>query len=357
MRHLELFAGIGGFRHALDLIQQDLGVDMKCVGFSEIDTNARATYCANFHPTDEEVDIGDIVAFTANKNNIKALPKFELLTGGFPCQTFSMMGSQLGFEDQDRGQMFFRILDILKVQKPKYILLENVKNLYNHDKGNTFKVIKKCLEDLGYDIYYDIFNSCDFHLAQTRNRVYILGIRGQHKKDIDFSAKSIKAHFDGIFEQASVEQQNSVLDVLEQDVPVKYNLSERIKPTILSDGSGSFKSNSEINQDPARPLTATMHKLHRACQDNYYSLGYIHSNGADNPATSLSKADLCQLDIRKLTPKEAMMLQGFPATWSINAQEARVSEGALYKQAGNAVSVNVVYAIIHYCITKKIIKL
>ena len=147
MKHLELFAGIGGFRHALDLIQQDLGVEMKCVGFSEIDSNARATYCSNFHPTDEEVDIGDIVTFTSNKNNIKALPKFELLTGGFPCQTFSMMGSQLGFEDQDRGQMFFRILDILKVQKPKYILLENVKNLYNHDKGNTFKVIKRCLED------------------------------------------------------------------------------------------------------------------------------------------------------------------------------------------------------------------
>lgn len=357
MKHLELFAGIGGFRHALDLIQQDLSIEMKCVGFSEIDSNARATYCANFHPTDEEVDIGDIVAFTSNKNNIKALPKFELLTGGFPCQTFSVMGSQLGFEDQDRGQMFFRILDILKVQKPKYILLENVKNLYNHDKGNTFKVIKSCLENLGYTIYFDIFNSCDFHLAQNRNRVYILGIKGNQKKPVNFSAKAIKVHFDQVYQQTSVEKQESVLDVLEQSVPAKYNLSERIKPTILSDGSGSFKSNSEINQDPARPLTATMHKMHRACQDNYYSLGYIHSNGVDNPVANLSKKDLCRLDIRKLTPKEAMMLQGFPATWSVNAEEVHVCEGALYKQAGNAVSVNVVYAIMHYCITKKIIKL
>lgn len=357
MKHLELFAGIGGFRHALDLIQQDMSVPMECVGFSEIDKNARSTYCANFHPTDVEVDIGDIVSFTADKKKIKNLPNFELLTGGFPCQTFSMMGSQLGFQDEDRGQMFFRILDILKVKKPKYILLENVKNLFNHDKGNTFRVIKSCLEDLGYTIYYDIFNSCDFHLAQTRNRVYILGIRGNQKKSIDFSAEAIKAHFDKVYQQTSVEKQESVLDVLEQSVSAKYNLSERIKPTILSDGSGSFKSNSEINQDPARPLTATMHKMHRACQDNYYSLGFIQSRGNDNPATNLSKEELCRLDIRKLTPREAMMLQGFPASWSLNAQNADVSEGALYKQAGNAVSVNVVYAIMHYCITEQIIKL
>jgi DNA (cytosine-5)-methyltransferase 1 len=268
-----------------------------------------------------------------------------------------MMGSQLGFQDEDRGQMFFRILDILKVKKPKYILLENVKNLFNHDKGNTFKVIKSCLENLGYTIYFDIFNSCDFHLAQTRNRVYILGIKGNQKKPVNFSAKAIKVHFDQVYQQTSVEKQESVLDVLEQSVPAKYNLSERIKPTILSDGSGSFKSNSEINQDPARPLTATMHKMHRACQDNYYSLGFIQSRGNDNPVVNLSKEELCRLDIRKLTPKEAMMLQGFPASWSLNAQNVNVSEGALYKQAGNAVSVNVVYAIMHYCITEKIIKL
>lgn len=356
MKHLELFAGIGGFRHALDLIQQDLGVPMECVGFSEIDKNARNTYCANFHLSDEEIDIGDIVAFTANKKNIQALPNFELLTGGFPCQTFSMMGSQLGFQDEDRGQMFFRIVDILEIKKPKYILLENVKNLFNHDKGNTFKVIKTRLEELGYTIYYDIFNSYDFHLAQTRNRVYIFGIRGKRSNKVDFSAKSIKAHFDTVYEQSSIEKQSSVLDVLEQEVPAKYNLSERIKPTILSDGSGSFKSNSEINQDPARPLTATMHKMHRACQDNYYSLDYIRSNGKDNPTANLSKADLCLLDIRKLTPTEAMMLQGFPASWSKNAQDACISEGALYKQAGNAVSVNVVYAIMHYLLRTKIIK-
>ena len=357
MKHLELFAGIGGFRRALDLIGHDFNMSMDCIGFSEIDSNAMKTYCANFHPTDDEINIGDIVSFTSNKANIKALPDFDLLTGGFPCQTFSMMGNKLGFKDEDRGQMFFRILDIVSLKRPKYILLENVKNLYTHDKGNTFKVVKSSLEQLGYTIYYDIFNSSDFHLAQNRNRVYILGIRGKQKNNIDFSAKAIKVYFDEIYQQTSVEKQNSVLDILEQNVSPIYILSERIKPTILSDGSASFKSNSEINQDPARPLTATMHKMHRACQDNYYSIGYIHSMGKENPATILSKEELCQLEIRKLTPREAMMLQGFPETWSLNARNSHVSNGALYKQAGNAVSVNVVYAIMHYCIVKKIIKL
>ena len=353
MRHLELFAGIGGFRRALDLIQQDLHVPMECVGFSEIDAKAKQTYLANFHINENEVDMGDIVAFNSNKQNIHNLPDFDLLTGGFPCQSFSMMGQQAGFSDEHRGQMFFRILDILAIKQPKFILLENVKNLFNHDKGNTFSVIEKELKKLKYDIYPDIFNTADFHLSQTRNRVYILGILN-NKRKVEFRAKLVAEHFNKIVKQASTEKQESVLDVLKLDVPQKYYLSERIKPTILSDGSGGFKSKSDINKTPARPLTATMHKMHRACQDNYYSEDYIKSKGKDNPVEYLSKEDLCKLPIRKLTPQEAMMLQGFPSQWSENAQLAGLSDGALYKQAGNAVSVNVVYAIIRYLIDQNI---
>lgn len=355
MRHLELFAGIGGFRRALDLIQQDLHVPMECVGFSEIDVKAKQTYCANFHIGEDEVDIGDIVAFNSNEDNIRNLPDFDLLTGGFPCQSFSMMGQQAGFNDEHRGQMFFRILDILAIKKPKFILLENVKNLYNHDKGNTFSVIEQELKKQEYDIYPDIFNTADFHLAQTRNRVYILGIRNNNHK-IEFNAKLVAEHFDKIVKQASTEKQESVLDVLKPNVPRKYYLSERIKPTILSNGTGNFKSKSDINKSPARPLTATMHKMHRACQDNYYSEGYIKSNGKNNPVQDLSKEDLCKLPIRKLTPQEALLLQGFPAQWSENAQLQGMSDGNLYKQAGNAVSVNVVYAIVNYCISNNIIR-
>jgi len=137
--------------------------------------------------------------------------------------------------------------------------------------------------------------------------------------------------------------------VLARQVKPKYYLSERIKPTLLSDGSKNFISKSEINQIIARPLTATMHKMHRACQDNYYSDGFIQ---AENPIAYLdikfSKEELALQPIRKLTPQEAFALQGFPESFVSNAQSKGVCDGALYKQAGNAVSVNVIYAIIYY---------
>ena len=126
MKHLELFAGIGGFRRAMDLLTKDNIMKFHCVGYSEIDSKAETTYRSNYSIDEDEIVMGDIVAFTNSKKNIKSLPDFDLLTGGFPCQTFSMMGKQAGF-DEDRGQMFFRIMDILTIKKPKYVLLENVK--------------------------------------------------------------------------------------------------------------------------------------------------------------------------------------------------------------------------------------
>ena len=352
MRHLELFAGIGGFRRALDLVGRDLHIPMECVGFSEIDKNAKKTYRANFNLTPQEVDMDDIVSFTSVTENIHNLPDFDLLTAGFPCQSFSMMGHQEGCADKERGQMFFRIIDILQIKRPRYVILENVKNLHTHDKGNTFRVIREELEKLGYSVYFDIFNSNNFGVAQIRNRVFIVCIHGQH--NIAFSNQLVKEYFDEICNESSLDLQNSVLDVLAEEVENKYFLSERIKPTILSDGSANFRSKSDINKDPARPLTASMHKMHRACQDNYYSENFILSLGEDNPVEYSSKEELCRLRIRKLTPQEAMRLQGFPNSWSTNAQAQGVPDGALYKQAGNAISVNTVYAILRYCLYNNI---
>ena len=171
MTHLELFAGIGGFRRALDLLAQDGIMPFDCVGYSEIDAKAKRTYQTNYN-VDGEIDMGDIVAFTSDIAQIENLPDFDLLTGGFPCQTFSVMGGQAGFEE-DRGQMFFRIMDILKIKRPRYVLLENVKNLYRHDKGNTYARIERELTDLGYHVFPNIFNTTDFHLPQKRSRVLI----------------------------------------------------------------------------------------------------------------------------------------------------------------------------------------
>lgn len=347
MRHIELFAGVGGFRKAMDAIQKDFAFPFECVAFSEIDANATKTYKAN-HDVSNEVEMGDIVAFNSDMSRYDNLD-FDLLTGGFPCQAFSMMGKQKGFDD-DRGTMFFHIEEVLKAKRPRYVVLENVKNLLSHNKGQTFNVIKQRLEDLGYNVFFDVFNSMDFKLAQKRNRVIIFATTDALDNSFVFSSEAVCNVFNeniDLFE--SVLKQESVLDVLAKSVPQKYYLSERIKPTLLADGSKNFVSKSEINQIIARPLTATMHKMHRACQDNYYSDGFIM---ATDPIAYLSrtftKAELVTQSIRKLTPAEAFALQGFDNTFVKNAQNIGVSDGALYRQAGNAVSVNVIYAVLYY---------
>lgn len=347
MKHIELFAGVGGFRKAMDYIQRDFKYPFECLAFSEIDVNASKTYKANYDVSDE-VEMGDIVEFNSDMSRYANLD-FDLLTGGFPCQSFSMMGKQKGFEDI-RGAMFFQIEKILKLKKPRYVVLENVKNLITHDKGNTFKEIKRRLEALGYHVYFDVFNTADFKLAQKRNRLIIFATTEHLDDTFIFNAKAVRTIFlENLGTFSSILKQDTVLDILSRSVPSKYYLSERIKPTLLADGSKNFVSKSEINQLIARPLTATMHKMHRACQDNYYSDGFISS---DNPIQYLeqifTKQELAQQQIRKITPREAFALQGFDSAFVDNAQKAKVCDGALYKQAGNAVSVNVIYAVLYY---------
>ena len=331
MKHLELFAGVGGFRRAFELLGRDESINIKSIGYSEIDKYATQTYNANFD-TEGELVLGDIVKFTSDIKNIKKLDDFHILTGGFPCQSFSMMGKEKGFNDI-RGNVFFNILDILKIKQPPFVLLENVRNLLNHDKKNTIKVIEQELKNVGYpNIFYSVFNSENFGLAQKRNRVFIFATNIKLLEDLDFNEHSV--------------------------VKEKYYLSSILKQTIISNGSKSFKSKSEINQLIARPLTATMVKMHRACQDNYYSYEFLNStNPIEYLKTKYSKEEQVKHKIRKLTPHEAFLLQGFTENFVDNAINVGVSNHQLYKQAGNAVSVNTVYAILHYLfLNKELIK-
>lgn len=354
MKHVELFAGIGGFRRAMDLISKDMGVEINSIAFSEIDNKATLTYKSNFD-TDNEIEMGDIVAFVKNKKAMSSMPRFDILSGGFPCQTFSMMGNQEGF-GEERGQMFFRIMDLVYSKKPRYILLENVKNIMTHDKGKTIAVIKSELEKAGYVVKIDIFKSADYGLPQKRNRAIIFA-REASMGPFDFSEELVRDAFVGIDRsECSLNFFENTISVLDKQVDQKYYLSERIKPTILSDGSAGFKSKSDIDQIIARPLTASMHKMHRACQDNYFSDIYINSEGQDRPSEGMTKEELAHLAIRKLTPKEAFLLQGFPQDFANNARLAGVADGAMYKQAGNAVSVNTIYAVLYYLIQNRIIK-
>lgn len=360
MRHLELFSGIGGFRRAFDLLTSDGIMPFESIGYSEIDSRAATTYRACYQPNHNERVLGDIVQFTQDAAAIRSLAPVDIITGGFPCQAFSMMGLKQGFKE-DRGQLFFRITDIIDAlgeQKPRYLLLENVKNLQSHDNKNTYRRIRRELEERGYTVREDIFNTVNFGLPQKRSRIYIFATTEELPGGFmfDFSENRVLDCFNEHKDRFGGLQFNSVLDILEENVDPKYFLSPRVKPTILSDGTAGYKSKSEINQAVARTLTATMHKMHRACQDNYYSQDYITSHGKTNPALSQTKEQLAQLDIRKITPEEAFMLQGFPRDFVASAREAGVSDGALYTQAGNAVSVNVVYAIMQYLIDCKAIR-
>lgn len=295
MRILSLFSGCGG----LDKGFVDAGYDV--VWANDFDKYAVQTYQANFG---DHIVLGDI-----NKIEITDLPAFDMLIGGFPCQPFSMMGEERGFEDA-RGTLFFRIAEILKYkieqnEKPRVVVLENVRSLKTHNKGKTFKTILSILEnDLGYKVFYDILNTADYGIPQTRNRTYIVCFANE-AADFSFPEK--------------MPLNSTLQDLLETDVDDKYFLSDKILPTILSDGTGGYRAKSEIDLKIARPLCATMAKMHRACQDNY-----VTQNGR----------------VRRLTPRECARLQGFNDEFVIP-----VSDSQAYKQFGNAVTVNVSRAV------------
>ena len=357
MKHIELFAGIGGFRKALDYFGTDYKIPMQCVGYSEIDIYATKTYRANFN-TENEIEIGDIISFTSNKKNIEKLPDFDILTGGFPCQSFSMMGKQKGFQDV-RGNVFFNIVQIIKIKKPKFLLLENVKNLLTHDNGDTIRIIESEIRKAGYkNIHYGVFNTENFGLAQKRNRLFIFATTEELPQDFIFNEKVIAENYRKNLKKTSLLKQTSTLDILQKEVDEKYYLSDTLKPTILANGSKNFKSKSEINQLIARPLTATMVKMHRACQDNYYSYEFLNSKKPlEYLKTPYTKEELAKHRIRKITPHEAFLLQGLNGNFVSNAMNAGLSNHQLYKQAGNAVSVNAVYSVLHYLfITNNLIK-
>ena len=215
-------------------------------------------------------------------------------------------------------------------------------------------MIRSLEEDAGYNVVSDIFNTSDFGLPQHRRRIFIFAVRKDQKiasKNAQFfSSESVLEAFQESKKNCSLNFYEDVLDgILEKKVDPKYYLSERVKPTILANGSKKFKSKSEINQLIARPLTATMVKLHRACQDNYYSDNFLRSR---TPYKYVEKKIPKEIevshDIRKITPEEAFLLQGFDKHFCTSAASAGISNHQLYRQSGNAVSVNTVYAIISY---------
>lgn len=315
---IDLFAGIGGFRIAL----QNLGG--KCVYSSEFDAKAQESYLANFG----EMPFGDIT-----KPEIKEyIPKnFDILCGGFPCQAFSLAGKRLGFNDETRGTLFFEIEEILRKHKPKAIFLENVKGLAIHDKGRTLKTILEHLDDAGYDVVPPkIVNAMDFGVPQHRERVYIIGFRkGLHINLNRFKYPEPRTTGDN---------KPKFSDVMEDAVPsVKYYLSDVYVETLKrhrsrheAAGHGFGYEIIDIDGVANAIVVGGMGRERNLVIDKRL-IDFT-------PVTNI-KGNVNREGIRRMTPREWARLQGFPDEFRIV-----VADASAYKQFGNSVAIPAIQA-------------
>lgn len=274
---------------------------------NDFDKYAVETYKAN---------VGNNIVLWDIREVKKDIPEHDILVGWFPCQPFSTLWKLKWFEDEERGTLFFEIKDIIKKHNTKVVVLENVKNLMNHDKWETFKRIIKELEELGYFCYYDVLNSLDYWIPQRRNRVFLLAFKKEFFNQSDF-----------IFPE-KIPLDVTTFDLLDKDVSEKYFISNKMLWTILWEWTKWYIVKPTINQEISKTLTASMHKMHRASQDNYFHDDENHKKYCDK-----SKSNL-----RKLTTNECRKLQWFPSDWI-----QVVSDTQAYKQFWNAITVNVSY--------------
>ena len=309
MNFLDLFSGIGGFRLGLERNGHTP------VGYVEIDKFARQSYNAMFD-TSGEWTATDITKVTDEEWR-KFNGKVDIIAGGFPCQAFSIAGKRLGFLDSTKGTLFFEIARAAKQIKPRYLFLENVKGLLNHDSGNTFRTILNTLDELGYNVEWRVLNSKDFGVPQNRERVYIIG----HLRED--SGREVFPFFreNGEADQSIVNAKNNSLDEI-QKVMVKEATKKGYDIATIGDSINISQPNSKTRR------------------------GRVGHGIANTLVTGAEQATLTSDGrIRMLTPRECWRLQAFPDELFDKAKAAGLSDSQLYKQAGNSVTVNVIEAI------------
>lgn len=298
-RFIDLFAGIGGMRLGFE------AAGGKCVYSNEWNKYCQITYKANFGETPE----GDITKVDAS-----SIPEHDILVAGFPCQPFSIagvskknsLGRATGFHDKTQGTLFFDVCRIIKQKRPKAFLLENVKNLVSHDKGRTFQVILESLEELNYQVFYQIHDG-QLYVPQHRERILIVGFdRERYGGEIKFS-----------FVAHPKDPKPTVRDILEKRVNTKYTLTDKLWQYLQAYAEKHRQAGNGFGYGIA-PLDG----ITRTMSARYYKDGseILIENKRGNP--------------RRLTPREAARLQGFPDSFIIP-----VSDTQAYKQFGNSVVV------------------
>jgi DNA (cytosine-5)-methyltransferase 1 len=363
IRLATMFSGIGAIEYAL----RRLKLNSDIVFASDNDRFVKESYFANY-----EIDESKWYDDVKDINGKKYRDKVDLLVGGTPCQSFSMVGKRRGLEDT-RGTLFYDFARVVKDSQPKVFIFENVKGLISHDKGVTFDVIKSTFNRLKYKYFYQVLNAKNYGMPQHRERIFVVGFRdestrfdfpdkiGLESKMQDFledyidskyylKEKGVKFvtssknrnkrytqingdialcqkanqqfnwHGDFVFEnKPNQEYDEFIFDV--NEVEEKYYLSDKVRNYVLASGTKNFKTSTKTDLEVARPLLQSMHKMHRAGVDNYVT----HDKGR----------------IRKLTPRECLRLMGFRDDFN-----QVVSDTQMYRQAGNSIVVDVLIAIL-----------
>lgn len=379
--YVSLFSGLGGFEQALNKLGG------KCVMASEIDKFANKAYEVLYgHET-----VGDVTKIAAED-----VPDHDLLTFGFPCQSFSVAGKRLGFEDT-RGTLFFEAARIAKAKKPKVLLGENVKGLVGHDKGRTLNTIVQTLCDIGYTVDFNVLNSKYFGVPQNRERIFIIAIRDDLIKpeawkiegtNVVAKGKRRIAQLDGVktfnFDwPPQTEVTTRLRDILEDDVDERFYLSEEKTARLIAELDGKeFSDNDEPemvgridlkghdaikrvyspngvgntlttmgggHREPkiaeVRPVLTPDRETKRQNGRRFKDDGEESFTLTAQDRHGIAVGTPPRYRIRKLTPRECFRLQGFPDSEFDKLVAAGISNSQLYKMAGNAVTVNVIDAI------------
>ena len=376
MKFLDLFAGIGGFRLGME------SAGHECVGFCEIDKYARASYKA-IHNTEGEIELHDITRVT--DESIRRFGSVDVICGGFPCQAFSIAGNRRGFEDT-RGTLFFEIARFASILRPKYLFLENVRGLLNHDGGATFETIIRTLDELGYDVEWQVLNSKNFGVPQNRERVFIIGhLRGERTRNVfpisgeseqsDYQppkieiigntrnpngtskgTKSVVYGSGGVVgtltatdykepKQVAIKQ-FGILQPNFNQCGVVYE-TDGIAPTIRAYQGGGLEPKIRVKEATSKGYAEAEigDSVNLSHPNSKTRRGRVGKQVANTLLTGESQGVIePDFRIRKLTPRECWRLQGFP-DWAFDKAQEVNSNSQLYKQAGNSVTVNVIAAI------------
>ncbi len=301
---IDLFAGIGGFRLALE------SFGAECVYSSEWDKYAQETYNLNFN----EIPDGDITQVDE-----KNIPSHDILCAGFPCQAFSISGKQKGFEDS-RGTLFFDVARIVKEKKPMVVFLENVKNFATHDGGNTLRVVKKTMQELGYSFDYEVLNPIHYGMPQKRERIYMICFREDIKRETFVFPKPFQ--LDRYVEDFLLPN-NKVIDyIVERDdllLNDKAETTENSNSTIRVGTVGKGGQGERVYSPKGIAITLSA-----------YGGGIFSKTGGY----------LIDGKTRRLHPRECARLMGFPDTYELHPNKNQA-----YKQLGNSVIIDVLQLI------------